>query len=438
MDFTLTDDERAVTEAAAQVAGAADPWAALEEGGWLDILLEDERGIGYLGLVAEALGAAGVAVPLAGTAVVWPTLFGGTAGGRRVGVADTLVDDGGAAAGPRRRRLLCEDGVGADVVVVLRGGKAGIHETFSVEPVGGLEGDGLARLRLEGKAVDRCKDPELVAEARRRATALTAAEMAGAIDRIAAMTAGLRDRAPAVRPAHLRLPGRGPWRGPAGHPGAGGDVVGPAGLHVVRPVRHRGRQRVDLGGVGRGRRPGPSAARRHRLHRGVRAAAAVQAAADAALRLRRRPVPPPRAGEAGLMDYTELLAGRRSTRRFDTSRDVPDELLERVLAAPLAMPHAGNTYDWRGIVLRRRDRDPATWPAVFSALLEQSYVEEAAVVIAYAVQPGLVGGAVPGQRRHPRRAGPDRPRPPPGAAGDGRSRSGRSGRRSPPASSARR
>jgi nitroreductase len=88
------------------------------------------------------------------------------------------------------------------------------------------------------------------------------------------------------------------------------------------------------------------------------------------------------------MEYAELLAGRRSTRRFDTSRDVPDVALERVLAAPLAMPHAGNTYDWRGIVLRRRDRDPDRWPAVFSALLEQSYVDEAAVVVVWAVQPG--------------------------------------------------
>jgi acyl-CoA dehydrogenase len=192
MDFTLTDDERAVTEAAAQVAGSKDPWAALEEGGWLDILLEEERGLGYLGLVVEALGAAGVAVPLAGTAVVWPTLFGGSAGGRRVGVADTLVDGGvdGSSGGSGDDVLLCEDGVGADVVVILRDGKAGIHETFSVESVAGLEGDGLARLRLEGKALDRCKDPELVAEARRRATAITAAEMAGAMDRIATMTAG--------------------------------------------------------------------------------------------------------------------------------------------------------------------------------------------------------------------------------------------------------
>jgi acyl-CoA dehydrogenase len=86
--------------------------------------------------------------------------------------------------------LLCEDGVGADVVVVLRDGKAGVHETFSVDPLGGLDGDGLARVRLGGKPLDRCKDPDLVAEARRRAAALTAAEMAGAIDRIASMTAG--------------------------------------------------------------------------------------------------------------------------------------------------------------------------------------------------------------------------------------------------------
>ena len=183
MDFTFTDDERAVTEAAAQVAGAADPWAALTDGGWLDILLEDERGMGYLGLMAEALGAAGVAVPLVGTAVVWPTLFGGSAGGRRVGVAEP-------GDGPEDGAILCEDGVGADVVVVLRDDKAGIHEMFSVEAMtGGLDGDGLARLRLEGRAADRCKDPELVAEARRRAAAITAAEMAGAIERIATMTA---------------------------------------------------------------------------------------------------------------------------------------------------------------------------------------------------------------------------------------------------------
>ena len=88
------------------------------------------------------------------------------------------------------------------------------------------------------------------------------------------------------------------------------------------------------------------------------------------------------------MEFGALLAARRSTRRFDTTRDIPEAVLQQVLAAPLAMPHAGNTYDWRGVVLRRRDRDAATWPAVHAALLGQGYVEEAAVVVAFAVQPG--------------------------------------------------
>ena len=88
------------------------------------------------------------------------------------------------------------------------------------------------------------------------------------------------------------------------------------------------------------------------------------------------------------MELMDLLAQRRSTRRFDTDRDIPDDVLDRVLAAPLAMPHAGNTYDWRGVVLRRSERDPDRWPAVFEALMRQSYVEEAAVLIAWVVQPG--------------------------------------------------
>lgn len=87
------------------------------------------------------------------------------------------------------------------------------------------------------------------------------------------------------------------------------------------------------------------------------------------------------------MELTDLLAARRSTRCFDPDRDVPDDVLRRVLAAPLAMPHAGNTYDWRGVVLRRRRRDPEVWPAVYEALLRQRYVEEAAAVVVWAVQP---------------------------------------------------
>jgi acyl-CoA dehydrogenase len=180
VDFTLSDDETAVVEAAAQVAADADPWRALVVGGWADLLVDDaDAGLGYLGLVAEELGAAGTSVPLMGTTAVWPTLFGGSAGGRRVAVADEAMGDG-----------LAEDGAGADVVLVLRGSGATAHEEFRLTAVAGLEGDGLARVDGTGPVAARCDDDSRVAEARLRASAVAAAEMAGAMRRVAEMTAG--------------------------------------------------------------------------------------------------------------------------------------------------------------------------------------------------------------------------------------------------------
>lgn len=87
------------------------------------------------------------------------------------------------------------------------------------------------------------------------------------------------------------------------------------------------------------------------------------------------------------MELATLLARRRSTRRFDPERDVPGDVLGRVLRAPVAMPHGGNVYDWRGVVLRRRDRDPERWAAVWAATYHQGYVDEAPVVVVWSVQP---------------------------------------------------
>ncbi len=177
MDFTLSDDETAVVEAAAQVAADADPWRALVAGGWADLLVDDpEHGLGYLGLVAEGLGAAGASVPVIGAAAMWPTLFQESAGGRRVAVSD----DG----------ELAEDGAGAQVLVVLHGSEAMAHEEFRLTPVAGLEGDGLARVDAAGPVVARADNPALVDQARLRAAAVAAAEMAGAMCRVAEMTAG--------------------------------------------------------------------------------------------------------------------------------------------------------------------------------------------------------------------------------------------------------
>ena len=170
MDFSLSEDEQAVTEAAAKLAADSDPWLALAEGGWLDLLVTDPgAGLGYLGLVAEELGAAGVALPLPGTAALWPTLFAESAGARRVGVVEGD---------------LAEDGVGADLVVVLGGDGAAAYETFSVESVGDLEGDHLARVTVHGSPLIETADALRIAHGRRLITALIAAEMTGAIRRV--------------------------------------------------------------------------------------------------------------------------------------------------------------------------------------------------------------------------------------------------------------
>lgn len=88
-----------------------------------------------------------------------------------------------------------------------------------------------------------------------------------------------------------------------------------------------------------------------------------------------------------MAELRDLLQRRRSTRRFTPGADIPPEVLAGVLRAPLTMPHAGNTYDWRAVVLLRRSRDPQRWPAIFEAMLSQHYLEEAAAIIVWAVQP---------------------------------------------------
>lgn len=176
IDYRVSDEEQAVIDAARQVAASSDPWAGLVDGGWLDLLVEEPKaGLGYLGLVAEELGAQGVAVPLSVTAGAWPTYFNKSADGRKVG----FVTEG-----------LCEFGVGADVVLVPAGEGGGVaaYETFEVEPVGSLEGDGLARVTVQGEPVDTCTDEAARSLAVCRSIALVCAEMAGLFRRIEEMT----------------------------------------------------------------------------------------------------------------------------------------------------------------------------------------------------------------------------------------------------------
>jgi acyl-CoA dehydrogenase len=174
ISYAITDDESSVIDASRQVARSADPWEGLVDGGWLDLLLEDPSGgLGFLGFVAEELGEVGVAVPLATTAGLWPTLFGTSAQGKKVGV----VLDG-----------LCEGGADAQLVVVTDDATAEAFDEFDVEAVGGLEGDRLARVVVRGRPTDSCGDAATCDLGLRRATALTCAEMAGLIRRAFEMT----------------------------------------------------------------------------------------------------------------------------------------------------------------------------------------------------------------------------------------------------------
>ena len=174
IDFGFSDDEQAVVEASTKLASSADPWSALVEGGWLDVLVtEPDSGFRYLGLLSEELGSAGVAVPLPGTAVAWPILFG-EATDRPVGVVDGDF---------------AEDGLDAEVVVILSDRCACAYDRFSVEPVSGLDSDLLARVVIEGDAAAVSTDPAKVLRARLLTAAVAAAEMAGAIRRVAEITA---------------------------------------------------------------------------------------------------------------------------------------------------------------------------------------------------------------------------------------------------------
>lgn len=86
------------------------------------------------------------------------------------------------------------------------------------------------------------------------------------------------------------------------------------------------------------------------------------------------------------MDLTDVLAQRRTVRRF-TDDDVPDDLLRRVLAAGLAMPHGGNTYAWRGVVLRRPRETHPRWEQIFDSVMRQEYLAEAPVLVVWTVLP---------------------------------------------------
>jgi len=77
------------------------------------------------------------------------------------------------------------------------------------------------------------------------------------------------------------------------------------------------------------------------------------------------------------MDVLEAIRGRRSIRAFK-SDDVSPEIVEKLLDAASWAPSAGNIQPWEFIVVRK----PEIKRALVEAALDQTFIEEAPVVIA--------------------------------------------------------
>lgn len=77
-----------------------------------------------------------------------------------------------------------------------------------------------------------------------------------------------------------------------------------------------------------------------------------------------------------VVDVFEAIKGRRSIRAFQ-SRDVPSEIVEKLIEAARWAPSAGNIQPWEFVIVR----NPETKKRLAEAALGQSFIEEAPVVI---------------------------------------------------------
>jgi nitroreductase len=76
------------------------------------------------------------------------------------------------------------------------------------------------------------------------------------------------------------------------------------------------------------------------------------------------------------MDVLKAIKGRRSIRAFK-SKDVPKEIVEKLINAAIWAPSAGNIQPWEFIIVRK----PEIKKALAKAALNQTFIEEAPVVI---------------------------------------------------------
>lgn len=84
------------------------------------------------------------------------------------------------------------------------------------------------------------------------------------------------------------------------------------------------------------------------------------------------------------MDFWETIHRRHSVRDFDPRLAVPDEQVERLLAAATEAPSGGNRQPWAFVVVR----DPALRRDLVEAALGQTFLAQAPVVIVVCTEAG--------------------------------------------------
>ena len=88
------------------------------------------------------------------------------------------------------------------------------------------------------------------------------------------------------------------------------------------------------------------------------------------------------------MDFWQVIEERRSVRNFDAERDVPPEMVQRILEAAIRAPSGGNCQPWHFVVVRSE----RTKELLVEAAYGQNFVAESPVVIVVCANPGRSAG----------------------------------------------
>jgi nitroreductase len=84
------------------------------------------------------------------------------------------------------------------------------------------------------------------------------------------------------------------------------------------------------------------------------------------------------------MDFWQVVESRHSVRSYDPNVDVPQEMVEKLLAAALRAPTGGNRQPWHFYVVR----DRALREGLMAAAYGQKFIGQAPVVIVVCTDAG--------------------------------------------------